>query len=1199
MSAQPLDLLRMPLSGVGLVEASAGTGKTFSIAWLYLRLLLERNFQVEQILVVTFTEAAAEELRERLRRRLAWACAVLSANVDPHPDDRERERLYALIAQCEKSGVDQATQQQALLQALQNFDRASIFTIHGWCRRVLTDHALQTGVSLGRFDIANADPLKRSIVEDVWRRELHQDEEHAAWLLQCFATPAHLFQSIQGLFTLPTQAFDPADPQAQLQLLQQRQQAAARAFTIACADSARCMELLFDKRFGISTDEKKGYKPAQVSRLLQDMAAWIGGGRIAWPAPADLVRFEPDFFRNSQTESAIRQGKPLPDHPLIDALLVLAEVQAKIIRMQRAKLLRQTVLSAQRELQQREDASAVYGYDALIGRVHDALTVANGDKFAAHLRERYPVALVDEFQDTDQQQFAIFRALYADAGSLLMIGDAKQSIYRFRGGDVFAYGQARNLAKSQLCTLTTNYRSEPRLVSAVNVLFAAKDNFIYDFIEWQNVAALGPRNGAFLTPNPHPLVVWHAPVTEATAHSSHNSPINSTGKLAKAVATAVADEIVRLLASGADNELVLDGHSVRAGDIAVLVNTHDQAALIERSLQVCNVAASTLSRESVYASAQARDLLSLVQAMLNPRRGSYLRAALSTETVGWNAKLIAELLVDPVREERVHERFQALAAVWQADGPIALIEELMHEFSAHCLIYADGQRRIANFRHLGELLNELSNAGYGAQEQAEQLERYIQCPNPENDAERLRRASDADAVQIVTIHASKGLEYPIVFAPFLWQATRGIAKQAPVVSHHPEDLRVVVDLGSDAFESRAELAARENYAEAMRRAYVACTRAINRLYLVWGKIADAQYSPCARLFHGVPPDGALLHSQYLQLDDAALQTQLQQLANASDGAITVCGMPERLSAPWQADTTSLPLSAREFTRDVTDRRSIHSFTRIIAGTSDGGADQRRFLNSSMVGDEGFSITLAEQAPRGALLGECLHAILQQIDFQNPDDRLARNLIAEVSERYGFDRDVVALFRQWIKRLLNTELVPGLALAGVPANRLIKEMEFHFALESSTRESIGAIANRFGDYADALAVLAQTPTGLHGWMHGYIDLIVENQGRFFVLDYKSNYLGGDEADYAPDRLAATMQSHRYDLQLVIYLLALHRYLALRLGPQYEPETNLGGALCVFVRGVKENVSLSGVQVVQPPVELILALDRCFGDRRRFA
>lgn len=1200
MNARPLQLLGAPLTGTTLVEASAGTGKTYSIAWLYLRFLLEQRLPVKQILVVTFTEAAADELRSRIRARLAWMRTVLAGegSKPASANSGELELLAHLVESCAAIGISREEIALVLDVAVSGFDEAAIYTVHGYCRRILSEFALHSRVPLLLTEPGNNIALQRRLTEDFWRREIHAgDSRRGQWLLRCFDNPQKLADAIRELLVLSPQAYEPQDPTQELIANEEfLQNVFLQLSALWTQDSRAHIEALFaDKKYGLSRAKKDGTDTTSMAVLLAELEGYLSRNSLSSALPTRSRVFQSDVIAQSQTPGAKKAGKPLPQDALLSALSAWSEQAQTVARLYHAKLLVDASNYVRSELQRHEESSASLSFDGLIGRLHDALQGAEASRLVALVRARYPVALVDEFQDTDQRQYAIFRRLYAGHAALLMIGDAKQAIYGFRGGDVFAYAAARRDAQAQVFTLNTNFRAEPALSAAVNQLFRTERTFVVDFIDWHDVQAGGPKQGRWLQPTSAAVTFWRAEVTpELRDQRRKNHLLISASRLERKVSEVVASEIVTLLRAGAEQRLTFDmsdpnlpACAVSAGDIAVLVVNHKQAALVETALRQRGVAVSRRARENIFASDEAHELILLLRALLEPTHLPRLRAALATLLFGFDANALLALGASDDAWEATLLQFAALAARWQEQGILSLLLEILRKATSYLLPLRDGERRIANYLQLGELLDAASAHCAGPAGLLAWLQQSRRAPDTENKAQLLRLDSDAQAVQIVTIHSSKGLEYPIVFAPFLWKGiSRKGVPRAPVISHN-ENYRVIADLGTPHFAARVRQHQLEEYAESIRLAYVACTRAINRLYLVWGTTDAAANSALLRL---LDPIAAQKCQDIATLNDTAIAERLVALQAASHGTIDVCALPEPSAEAWHTTIESKRLQARRFTRSLFDARRTLSFTRLMQGIHTASAADH---------DAGVQVPVAISTPqvvvtsllRGAEFGECLHQIFERIDFNNDDVGVMHRLVAEQVQRAGFTPTSEPQFLALVRATLNAELLPGLRLRTLPLQSRVTEMEFHFRLASGASAVLVDLAQCFPEYAAALQVLSSSTVALQGLMNGFIDLTLEHEGRFYVLDYKSNWLGPTARDYAPLALAQLMAQHRYDLQALIYQVALHRYLWLRLGTRYRSDL-LGGALYVFVRGLDTKNVGAGVVHLQPPISLIESLNAWF-------
>lgn len=1153
------DALGVPLDRLCLVEASAGTGKTYAIAGLYLRLVVEAGLHVDRILVVTFTEAATHELRGRIRARLAAARAAFAGEAGAGDD----AVLAGLLDACD----DRVRAARRLEAAVLGFDEAAIFTIHGFCSRVLGEHAFAAGQPFAAETLADADALLAEVVEDFWRLRLHAaTPTFVGQVLAARLSPRALLAEVRpylgrpGLERIAPAATDP--------------DAADAAFAAAFAAAREAWPAAREAVAGLLLESpalnRNAYRKPSVARWIAALDAYLA-------AAPDVAGFaELDRFTPARLAQATGRGKATPEHPFFAACARLHAAAATARELHAAALarLRLELLDyAERELAARKRRERLQSYDDLLSGLAAALAAPGaGARLAANLRSRYVAALIDEFQDTDPTQYAIFRAIYAGhAQPVFMVGDPKQAIYSFRGADVFAYLRARADAPERY-TLATNWRSRPALVAAVNALFARRaDPFVLPGIAFQPVAA-APRPPAECTlpdgPADAALQLWLLPAGE------DGRPLakERAGGLA---ATACARRIARLLGAPAAR---LDGRALNGGDIAVLVRSHRQAGLIRDALAAVGVPAVLQSRESVFASAEAEALERVLLAVHEPRREARVRAALITPLFGVDAAGLLALDADPAAWERLLDAFHRYHALWRERGFSAMLRALLagHAVERRLLALADGERRLTNLLHLAELA--------AAAESAERLApaallRWLaahrEAPGGDDDDRQLRLESDAERVKIVTIHKSKGLEYPVVFCPFLWDG-RVHARQAPAIRYHHAG-HGVVEFGAAADAPGRALAEREEHAENLRLAYVALTRARHRCYVAWGAVKEAESSPLAWLLHpqgmgeapGVLPRG-----------------ELDALAAASGGAIAVLDWPDEPPAHYRAAAeTRATLAARPFSRPLAPGWRLTSFSQLVQGLAHEGPDHDAAAPLSPADMAVEAPSDFRAFPRGARAGTCLHAIFEALDFAAADREAIAAEAARQLARHDFAphwRDAVAA---GIHDVLHTPLdATGLRLAEVPAARRQVELEFVYPLAGL---SVAGLARVLGAHGVMLPGLAFDALG--GYLRGFVDLVFEARGRVYVVDYKSNWLGPEPDDYRAERLPAAMDAAGYRLQYLVYTVAVHRWLRLK-RPGYAYARDFGGVFYLFLRGMSPALGPGhGVFADRPAPALVEALD----------
>ena len=1182
------DLLQQPLSGRNLIEASAGTGKTYTLAALYLRLLLVKGLAVEEILVVTFTEAATEELRDRIRSRLRQAQRALETGPG------EDSFLAALL-----QGIDDpALVRQRLADALACFDEAAVFTIHGFCQRTLQEHAFACGTFFDAELVTDQQALLLEIAEDFWRQRVFPASAGFVRHLQDRRLNPTSLVGLVGRHAQDTRlrvvpaggAPSPEDAERRLAVSFVRLQQGWRQ------SGPEVLDLLASDP-GLN---RRRYSQGRIPRWGEALDRFVAGGEPERPC-GDLERFTSTYLAE-----CVKKGQRPPVHPFFDWADAFWREQQELQRLyeqSRLALIADFLAFARLQLPRRKTEQNIRFFDDLLLDVHRALTEAGGESLAGELRRRYPAALIDEFQDTDPVQYAIFHAIYPTADSpVFFIGDPKQAIYSFRGADIFAYLEAARQVDHRF-TLDRNWRSTPQLVEAVNALFANRPApFLFADIPFPQVTAACDPPGLRLpaTFAPEPLQLWHL----ARPKEAKTTPAG-TGTVA--ILEAVAGEVVRLLAAGRQGEAHIDGRPLEAGDIAILVRSNRQARLLQTLLTRLKVPSVLHAADSLFSSEEALQLLQVLAAVAEPRDEGRVRGALLSDLLGLSGSELAAMTGEETSWESWLETFREFHELWRQQGFIAMA----HTFLARAGIrdrllgLRDGERRLTNLLQAIEVLHQaILERHLGMEGALKWFSRQLH-EVPENEEYQLRLETDDNAVKLVTIHKSKGLEYQVVFCPFCWEGTR--RRQGETLRcHDPQDpQRLILDLGSSGEERETyrKQAEYEDLAENLRLLYVALTRAKLRCYLVWGALNGAESSAPAYLLHpapaGVDPVAATA-AHFTSLSDAAIKEDLRQLAARAPGAIGLAALPAKPAAPLPSPARSHPtLVCRSPRRGLFHDWRIASFSSLVAGgeagEERGGWDEPRVFRGR---DEEQAITPFRRGPfsfpRGTAAGSCLHGILEQADFADPAGAVNARLAAAQLARYGFADDWSEVALQMVAAALRVPLSgPGgdFTLTDVPAMQRVAEMEFFFPLERVTDKELGELFARHGGgevpagFAERLGHLEFTP--VRGMLRGFIDLVFHHQGRYYLLDWKSNFLGTEPADYRQEALQAAMARDYYLLQYHLYAVALHKYLGARL-PGYRYEEHFGGVFYLFLRGVDPAAPQYGVYQARPPLERLEAL-----------
>lgn len=1198
---KPLDPFSIPILGVELVDASAGTGKTHTIATLFLRLVLERAIAVDRILVVTFTKAATAELRDRIRRRLTDALAAFERG-DAGPDETLRSLLE------HTPNRDRA--KKRLAAAVAAADEASVFTIHGFCQRVLEEHAFESGA---RFDLSlvpDMSPLVIEIVQDFWNRRL---PGASAEVVSYFRRRRKFGDLVRlGLLAARTEdvpviaAEPPRDFERQLDAFARARAALVSEWRTGKHAAAALLH-------GPSLSKTR-YSKNICIRIIEAMDTFAASPRGFEALPDDLLKLSAAELRRS----VVRGGAP-PRHVIFDRCEELVEAWESSRRALDAwcqAFERDLVLFVRRELPLRERARGVLSFDDVLHDMQRALAGPYGKALAATVRRRFPAAVIDEFHDTDPIQYDIFRRIYRGQNtSLFLIGDPKQAIYAFRGADVYAYIAASRDA-DQRFTLSTNHRSDPSLIRAVNTLYSRVPSpFVLDEIRFEPVA---PKPGAAdeLRVNGAPasgLELLFVPRGDGESAKSRRGPSPEL------VPEIVARDIAALLASGA----TLKNRPLRAGDIAVLTRKNAEARDVQSALRALGIVGVLHGDSSVLDTEEAAETAAVLKALADPANPAAVRAALATTLLGQTATELFELGEDENAWERWTSNFARWHEVWKTRGVLAAARQLMADERAAARILAapGGERRLTNFVHLVELLHKHAVDEHAGM--AGLIAWFDEVRHKEDarggvapEAQQVRLESDDLAVQLTTMHRSKGLEYPVVYLPYLWRGAALFPSDRRNLLYHDrsKNNRLTLDLRAEDAKAHALAeASRESLAEAQRLTYVALTRGKHRAVVVWGAFNSFQESALATLLHPRLDSGG-------RAPDADLLRDLECVAADSQRAISV-----RQWAPRDVATAPSPASAAAgdlHARSLPTRRLALRRTSSFSGLSSGADAPESPIDDARDIDDGAaepSPGVAEASPivpvahagplpldrfpRGPRAGDALHGILEKIDFERLDAVELEPLAREEIDRQGLDGSAwSAVVAGAIGDVLRTPLAEGpgaFSLSQIPKQKRRVEMEFTFPVGSPSDRTHAltakTLANAFrgrsgfpGDYADRVAALRFAP--LSGFLRGFIDLVFEHDGRFFVVDYKSNHLGSTPDDYVHRALIAPMSAHHYFLQYHLYAVALHRLLRARIG-DYDYSTHFGGVFYLFLRGMSpERGPTAGVFFDRPAAELVEGLSR---------
>lgn len=1270
-----LDPLNIPLNGVHSIEASAGTGKTYTITTLYLRYVLEAQQPVDQILVTTFTEAATSELRTRLHERMTAARKL----VTECPDGQAARDIGSdgvLVEILERSGAWQSPARTRILDrleaALLSFDQAPVFTIHGFCNRILQELVFETGSSFSSELVSSVDDLIDEAVRDfVTRHWCDSSPDLTRWLQMDPTLLSSLTKAAKQAAENPACAIVPESTATSTgQLIPEEpvsQQVSALLQELAClwpVAGREIRDLLFAARSTNLLNKQWHGKPGQIEEsldFLNILARTQAPSLLSITPQENGAKVKPEQRRLSQqylvrsTKAALRDQAPRHRvFEIIDELLALAGDIHRIRTRLRRQLLADIAVATRQCVTRRKRELGIMSFSDLLHQVDRALTGPHGTALLNQLQARYHVAMVDEFQDTDPIQFRIFHRVFHEAAAspdpgeqssraFVMIGDPKQSIYRFRGADLQAYLEAtRTTPGANRHTMGTNWRSDRSLVRAVQRVFETADNpFLDDSISIAPVDAHAddrlPESDALivtLVPGPPPRGKNTAP--------NRNDALQAT-------AAHVAADLSALLQSG---QTVPDSDGrqrpLRASDIAVLARNGSHLRAIQDALNELRIPSVLQSDDSVFDSREAEALVHVLRAILNPGSPALLANALQTPVFGRSAVELTEILRDAGRLAETADRFRNWNLAWHREGLIVMWRRLLDEEEtvARLAGLVSGERQITNFLHLAELLHRhaMENST-GPDELLRWLESQVSDPDRNDDESQLRLETDANAIQLCTIHKSKGLEWPIVFCPTLWwHQDPGSRTLDVLLSRLGQGSRILdtpeIDVGSDLMDDRVAMHWSQEQAEDRRLLYVALTRARHQCHVHWIAAQDAFRSALGQIITqgdtsaGTDSDDAIavllerwlrrLNVERVSLRRISDNDPATTLPAPSDDAL----IPAAASAPDDFHAASAQWQCRAVTRRSIDAASQTSFTSMTAALTGqhlqhGDGTDTSDSPPAAADDESCSDSLLPLAamPGGTRIGTLVHDVMETLltsdwDETRQDGRLpdrADSHLADGMLEIPLDDRWRAPLAAAIHQCLTRPLRAGttsLRLCDIPQRQL--KCEFPFVLgtgnwktPSTASGSLSGTGFRADDLADALMSAAGTTDApfrqllrdyaprlrevdapaVRGFLSGFIDLVAVADGKWYVVDYKTNWLGSTVDDYAPDALRETMVRHDYVLQLLLYCVALRHHLR-RHRPSCDWDTEFGGVFYLFMRGFADGTDPdAGVFYAKPGAELI--------------
>ena len=1194
-----LDVTTFPLHGHRLIEASAGTGKTYTIANLYLRLVLGHSgdtvktvkpLKPGEILVVTFTDAATRELRQRIRKRIHTALEVFSGKQNAPAKD-EDPLLYQLLQDISDHELATAI----LTFTERQMDEASIFTIHGFCHRMLNQYAFESGTLFNFTLTTEENNLLQQATNDFWRLwSASVDSKQAEEINRYWSGPEKLLQDLRPWISR-------TDLQLLLHPLPDRQTRSEQIKTTT-AEVKRLWLTVKDELADLIARSdlcKRSYTKRNVANWIEKVTGWVESD--ADQPPEQLQKFTLTAFKKK-----VKENGSLPDHPVfqaIDAAVSLPDTFKDIF-------FKEALTGIRERFRLLKEQQKTLSFDDLLTKFSRAVKHKQNILLRKTIRNAFPVAIIDEFQDTDPVQYDIFNIIYPkenrDTG-LFMIGDPKQAIYAFRGADIFTYINARRNTLSRF-TLPTNWRSSQPMVNACNTIFShSASPFVYNQdIPFSPTQAAPDAHLRFLqteSQRTSAITLWY--------QDADDHPVNK-GTYAEVMTQITTEEIKRLLSLADQKQCMIheaqEQRPLAASDIAILVRTGKQAEMIRQALADVGILSVYLSeKNSVFTTQEAKDLYRILKACLFYENERLVWAAIATALFGLDASELNQFTEDERTWEKILEEFYEYHQCWLKNGVLALVRRLLFKrhIAKSLLEQPFGERKLTDVIHLGDLLSFASQQLDSQQALLHWMWLRIQGSH-DDPAHQLNLESDKNLVKVITIHKAKGLEYPVVFVPYMCDWKQAKKSGQGCFFHEEPDNKPTLDFTDNA--KSYTLAEKERLAEDVRLFYVAITRSVYRCYLGIAPVRTGNFGK---------------KETKTQIN----QTAIGHLLNITE-AIEAKALPGIVQRAWCQNPQLIEFKPVELLAqtspytapDTTDKQSfsVLPFNRLIENnwrvSSYSGLTPHHSSMSvaahaiqQQVTDP-QNIKLPEQLPqrtiftfpKGAHAGTCLHSLFENLSFdqlniQSPSEHISRLLL-----HYGFDPEWQQTLEQLVVDVLNAPLYghdkqTPFYLRQISDNKKYAELEFYMPLSALDATTLNRLISEYDTLKGESTLLSFEK--VKGMLKGFIDLVFVFDNRYYILDYKSNYLGDTLQDYSGENLSAAMKAHRYDFQYQLYTLAVHRLLRQRV-KNYTYDTHMGGVFYLFLRGMRaapeQNIGSPGVFFTRPQAEFVEKLDHLFAE-----
>jgi exodeoxyribonuclease V beta subunit len=1242
----PFDLYNISLDelqGKNLIEASAGTGKTYCIENIVIRYLLEkRELNIKDILVVTFTNAATKELKSKINKRIQDAFIYLNAL-----EKREDDDFHKYLNKFKDSGKEKTEILENLKLSLTDFDEVNIFTIHSFCERLITENAFDSNKAFAREVSFSEDIFTITAVSDFWRNEISTLPAEVLERLKKLGEQHELNLDFDAFVKIASIAVNTMSYNV-IPYIDSSYYEQIKECIDVIKDKKSNLKSIYikikEKYFGVSIETD----PLYVNELLTSLEDYFydedklmcdsntlatllimmkeeasknnftgndDGPFVLQEVSEKIIEDKTDTCSVSDTEDA---SKTFLEQNILWRLLNDIEALNKETEELLNKLnincliyLRRYLLSyISDRIEYLKDKEKKITFNNQLLDLYCALKNDKQEVLLNKIKSKYKIALVDEFQDTDVVQYEIIKKIFNDK-TIYLIGDPKQSIYKFRGADIYTYLKAKSEV-DRIFTLNNNFRSANELIKGFNSIFGKNGRNDKVFV-LNNIVYIDAISGfeKFETKNLSRNIV---------IKYFDNSKIQSSAEAKQLVCDDIVAEISHIL----NNQHFIKSRDdkefgrIEAKDIAVIVPANEHITMLRSALNKYKIPVVAASSENVFSSEEALELKKILLALGQPANLYAVRVALTTSFFNKNAQDIYKTIDNEEDMTELIDELTKYQAMWQDQGFYSMMRTFINEKGIKELIsnMPGGERKMNNLLHLIELIHKASKIGIvGISETIKWLDEKIKNPDNNNEEFLLRLESDECAVNITTIHKSKGLEYPIVFFPFFWSSVKGQQGDDVVIFHEKTDdgdVKTNIDVSKSETNKKAYYV--EELAEDVRLFYVGVTRAACKCYIYYYYNASKGHNnrPSAmhyifnfygELKNNVDSIGDYFKKQNKDYNDKI--TDLKSLEDDSAGCVKtelICRLkPEELKPEeLKTDDDALPrgqlqLKCDEFNGTIKESYAINSYTSMVSHTHyssykilDLSESQK---NEEIKGIDEFHEDTYEPGKsesaifdfeRSTKAGIFFHSLMQDLDFTSDNTEVEKLIKSKLykfrmsKNKVSYTKDTETL-KNLVTDILNINLFSFsngarkdcLRLKDITNTQKLTELEFYLYLEDLKRFKDFfrqyLSDNHLNDFLKYFKDLNFSYLKLKNFLHGFIDLIFSYKGKYYIIDWKFNYLGGSYEYYESSRLKSAVAAAHYYLQYHLYLLALYKYLKYR--DDRITVDDIGGVFYIFARGVK--------------------------------